>query len=62
MMFSAGILLAGGATVVVALIDKTFEEFGVHWIGTVLKIAIPLVGMGLGVYFLETNPIVWWIK
>jgi hypothetical protein len=61
MMFTGGMLLAAGATIAVAVLDKTFEEFGVHWLGTAFKIIIPLVGMGLGIYFLETNPIVGWL-
>jgi hypothetical protein len=61
MMFSGGIFLAAGATIALAILDKTFEELGIHWVGTVIKIALPLVGMGLGVYFLQTNPIVGWL-
>lgn len=61
MMFSGGLFLAAGATIAIAVIDKTFEEFGVHWLGTAIKIALPLAGMALGIYFLETNPIVGWL-
>jgi hypothetical protein len=62
MLFGPGIFLAAGATIAVAALDKACEEFGVHWFGTVLKLALPLVGMALGVYFLETNPIIWWLR
>jgi hypothetical protein len=62
MLFTPGLLIAGAATLVLAAADKTLEDYGIHWIGTVLRIAIPLAGMALGVYFLETNPIVWWLK
>jgi hypothetical protein len=63
MMFSGGIFLAAGATIALAVLDKTFEEFGVHWLGTAVKIVIPVVGLLLGVYFLENNPItLWWLK
>jgi hypothetical protein len=62
MMFGTGILLAGGTTILMAILDKTFEEFGVHWVSTTLKIALPLAGMILGVYFLQTNPIIGWLK
>jgi len=61
MLFGPGIFIAAGATIVCAVIDKTCEEFGIHWLGTAIKIAIPLAGMALGVYFLETNPIVGWL-
>jgi hypothetical protein len=62
MLFGPGIFIAAGASIAAVVLDKTFEEFGVHWLGTVLKIAIPLAGMALGVYFLENNPIVWWLR
>lgn len=61
-MFSAGLLLTAGATVVIAIADKVLEETGIHWLGTVLKIAVPLTLMILAVYFLQTNPINWWLR
>lgn len=62
MLFGPSIFLAASATIVIGIADKACEEFGIHWLGIVLKIAIPLAGMALGVYFLETNPIVWWLR
>ena len=62
MLFGPGIFIAAGATVAMALIGKTCEEFGVHWLGFAIRIALPLAGMALGVYFLETNPIVGWLR
>lgn len=61
-MFSAGLLFSAGATIAVVVIEKVLDDSGYQWLGTVLKIAIPLAGMVLGVYFLETNPIVRWLK
>ena len=61
MLFTPGLLLAAGATLIVAVADKTLEEFGWHWLGTCLKIIVPLAGMAAGIYFLENNPLVWWI-
>ena len=61
MLFGPGLLLAGGATILMAVIDKTLDEFGIHWLGSFLRLAIPLAGMALGVYFLETNAIVGWL-
>lgn len=61
-MFTAGLLFSAGATITIALVDKVLEESGIHWLGTVLRIAIPLAGLALGVYFLEHNAIVRWIK
>lgn len=61
-MFSTGLLLSAGATITLAIADKILEETGIHWIGTLLKIAIPLTGMILGVYFLEHNALLRWLK
>jgi hypothetical protein len=61
-MFSTGLLLSAGATVVVVLVDKALEDAGYYWVGTILKIALPLAGMALGIYFLEHNPILRWLK
>ncbi|MEH7157493.1 hypothetical protein [Neobacillus drentensis] len=61
MLFGPGLLLAGGATILMAMVDKAFEDMGMHWLGTAIKIALPLAGMALGVYFLETNAIVSWL-
>lgn len=61
-MFSAGLLLSAGATILIAVVDKTLEETGFHVLGTILKIAVPLAGMALGVYFLQTNPILGWLR
>jgi hypothetical protein len=62
MMFSGGLLLSAGATIVVALVEKVLDDTGIHWLGTVLKLAVPIAGMALGVYFLQTNPIVGWLR
>lgn len=60
-MFSAGLLLSAGVTVALAVLDKALEESGYHLLGTILKLAVPLAGMALGVYFLQTNPILRWL-
>ncbi len=62
MLFSGGLLLAGGATILIACLDRTLESYGVHGLGRVLRIAIPLLAMLAGVYFLETNPILEWLR
>jgi hypothetical protein len=61
-MFSTGLLLAAGGTVCIAIADKALEDTGFFWIGTVLKLIVPLAGMAMGVYFLEHNPINGWLK
>lgn len=62
MLFDGIVLLAGGATLLIACLDKTLESFGFHMMGTILKIAIPLVGLAAGIYFIETNPLIWWLR
>lgn len=62
MLFGSGMFLAAGATIAVALLDKATEELGIHWLGTVIKLILPVVGFALAIYFLETNSILWWLK
>lgn len=62
MLFSPMILIAGGATIALAVLDKTLSDFGFHALGTTLRIIIPLTALAAGVYFLETNPLIHWIK
>lgn len=62
MLFGPGILIAGGITIVCACLDKTLESYGFHALGNVLKILVPLAGLATGVYFIETNPLIWWLK
>ncbi|MFJ7585645.1 hypothetical protein [Bacillus cereus] len=61
-MFTTGLILSAGATIVAALVDKTLEDSGYHWLGTFLRIAVPLTGMAMGVFFLETNAILGWLR
>lgn len=61
-MFSTGLLVSAGATITVALVEKLLDETGYMWMGTMLRILIPLAGMLIGVYFLEHNPILRWLK
>lgn len=62
MLFEPVFFLAGGAVVLCAGLEKTAEYYGYYWLGNITKVALPLVGMILGVYFLENNPIIWWLK
>lgn len=61
-MFSTGLLISAGATLGIALLDKALENTGFFWLGTILKLAIPLSGMALGVYFLNHNSILGWLR
>lgn len=62
MLFTPTILLAAGSTVLIAALDKTLEGYGFGALGKVLRIALPLAAMAAGVYFLETNEILRWLR
>jgi hypothetical protein len=61
MLFGSGLFLAAGTTLGIALIDKTCEELGIHWLNTAVRLILPIVGFGLAIYFLETNTLLSWI-
>jgi hypothetical protein len=61
-MFSTGLLVSAGATITIALVEKVLDETGYMWLGMTLRIAVPLASMLLGVYFLEHNSILKWLK
>lgn len=61
-MFTTGLLISAGGTIAIALLDNVLESSGYQWVGTILRIAIPLGGMIAGVYFLETNEILRWLR
>lgn len=62
MLFSPMILVAGGATIALACLDKTLDSYGYHTLGNILKIAIPLAALLAGVYFIETNALLGWLR
>lgn len=61
MLFGPGILIAAGGTLIVIGIDKTLEGFGFYFLSSILRILLPIVGFGLAILFLETNPILEWL-
>jgi hypothetical protein len=61
MLFSSSVLLAGGATLLVAGLDKMAEGYGFYWIGTTLKLLLTILGLVLAVYFIETNVLLHWL-
>jgi hypothetical protein len=62
MLFTPSILIAGGATIVLAALDKTLEDYGYHWLGTALRIALPIAAFAAGIYFIETNALIGWLR
>jgi hypothetical protein len=62
MLFGPGILIAGGSFIAITLLDKFADDCGIYWLGSALKIIIPIVAMVASVYFLETNTLVRWLR
>jgi len=62
MLFEPMFFVAGAITIGAAVLDKIFESYGYYFVGNVLKFIIPLAGLLTGIYFLENNPIIWWLK
>ncbi|RHW31498.1 hypothetical protein D1B31_22085 [Neobacillus notoginsengisoli] len=60
-MFEAPLLIAAGGILVTALTDSLADSLGYHWLGTVVKIALPIAGFAAGIYFLEFNPMLRWL-
>jgi hypothetical protein len=62
MLFEPMFFVASGVTIALACLDKTLESYGFHLLSSILKIAIPLIGLAAGIYFIETNPLLEWLK
>lgn len=62
MLFEPMFFIAGGVTIALACLDKTLESYGYHALGNVLKILVPIAGLAAGVYFIETNAMIGWLR
>lgn len=62
LLFDSVTLIAGGVTIGLACLDKTLEIYGFNAARGIIRLIIPLAGLGFGVYFIETNPILGWLK
>jgi len=62
MLFGPTVLIAGGVTIVISLLDKVAEDCGITWLSTTLKLVVPIVAMAASVYFLETNSLLRWLR
>jgi hypothetical protein len=62
MLFGSGVLIAGGSFVAVSLLEKLADDCGIFWLGTTLRILVPIAGMIASIYFLETNPLLRWLR
>jgi hypothetical protein len=61
-MFGAGILIAGGSVIAIALLDKVAEDCGIGWLSTTLKLLVPIAALAISIYFLETNSMMRWLR
>lgn len=61
MLFTPMILVAGGATLLIAGIDRTLSDLGFHGLNTFLRIALPIAAFAAGIYFIETNALLGWV-
>jgi hypothetical protein len=61
-MFGPGLLIAGGSAIALALLDKIADDCGIQWLSTTLKLIVPIAGLVLSVYFLQTNPLLRWLR
>ncbi|WP_256238448.1 hypothetical protein [Bacillus sp. EB600] len=62
MLFGPSVLIAGGITIAISLLDKIAEDHGITWLSTSLKLFVPIAAMVASVYFLETNSLLRWLK
>lgn len=62
MLFEPMFFIAGATTIALACLEKTLESFGYHTLGNVLKILIPIAALIAGVYFIETNALLRWLR
>lgn len=61
MFFGEGVILFACGTVALAVADRFAETHGFGKFERLLKIAFPIVALGVAIYFLDMNPIVKWI-
>lgn len=54
-MINGTILLAGGGIVLLAGIDKTAEAYGLYWVGSVIRVLLPVAGLAAAVIFGDSS-------
>ncbi len=62
MLFNGTMLIAGGSVIALVCLEKTADSFGWYWLGSVAKLLIPIAAFAAGVYFIETNAILGWLR
>jgi hypothetical protein len=62
MLFEPMFFVVAGGVIAVSVVERIADDLGFTWIGTILKLAIPIAGIIAGVYFIESNPIIRWLR
>lgn len=62
LLFDTTMLISCGVTVVVAVTDKILESYGFYFLRDILRFTVALGGLLLGVYFIENNPLLRWLR
>ncbi|MGG3694312.1 hypothetical protein [Heyndrickxia ginsengihumi] len=56
-LINGTMLIAGGSIVLLAMADKTAESYGIHWLGAVVKVLLPIAGFAAIVYFGDSSAV-----
>lgn len=54
-MINGTILLAGGGIVLLAAADKTAEAYGVYWVGSIIRVLLPIAGLAAAAMFGDSS-------
>lgn len=61
MFFGGEVIIFACGTIALAVADRFAESHGYGKFERFLKIAFPIVALGVAIYFLEFNPIIHWL-
>lgn len=50
-------LLASGGVVLTAIADKLADEYGIPYVGTTIKLILPIVAAGAGYWLFDASPV-----
>jgi len=61
MFFGGEVIIFAAGTIALAVADRFAETHGFGKLERLVKVAFPIVAIGLAVYFMDVNPIIKWI-
>jgi len=61
MFFGGEVIIFAAGTIALAVADRFAENHGFGKLERLVKVAFPIVAIGLAVYFFEVNPILSWL-